>query len=85
MNYRMQKPYAILGDYNVACQVCYQNYKASECQIRWDNLFVCPTDYETRQPQDFVRGMADRQVVYRASPNPPPNFIEIVTADEINP
>ena len=27
--------------------------------ITWDNLIVCPDDWEMRHPQDFVRGKAD--------------------------
>jgi hypothetical protein len=34
----------------------------------WDGLFVCRDDWETRHPQDFVRGRKDIQNV----PNPRP-------------
>jgi hypothetical protein len=30
--------------------------------MRWDGLMVCSGDWEIRQPQDFVHGVADKQV-----------------------
>ena len=30
--------------------------------MRWDGLMVCSKDWEPRQPQDFVHGIADKQV-----------------------
>jgi hypothetical protein len=29
--------------------------------MRWDGLMVCSGDWEPRQPQDFVHGVADKQ------------------------
>ena len=50
------------GDNNAICDVCGRKYKASQLRRRWDNYMVCPDDWEPRQPQDFVRGVADVQV-----------------------
>jgi hypothetical protein len=36
-------------------------FKDSELQLRWDGLMVCSGDWEPRQPQDFVHGVADIQ------------------------
>jgi hypothetical protein len=36
-------------------------FKDSELQLRWDGLMVCRGDWEPRQPQDFVHGVADKQ------------------------
>lgn len=49
------KNYLILGDWNAICDSCGRKYKASMLRKRWDGLMVCPEDYETRHPQDFLR------------------------------
>ncbi len=36
----------------------------------WDGLWVCREDFETRHPQDFVRGRADNQL----APDPRPDM-----------
>jgi hypothetical protein len=36
-------------------------FKDSELQLRWDGLMVCSGDWEVRQPQDYVHGVADIQ------------------------
>lgn len=69
------RDYLKLGDYNVICDVCRFKYKASECKLRWDNLFVCPHCYEERQPQDFVKGVKDDPRVPIARPDPEPRFV----------
>jgi len=47
------------GQWLTICDQCGRQYKSSELRMRWDNLMVCETDWEPRQPQDFVRGVAD--------------------------
>ena len=47
------------GDYYAYCDVCGQRYFASRLRLRWDNLMVCPKDWEIRPPQEFVRGIPD--------------------------
>ena len=51
---------AIPGDYNVICDVCGFKLKRSQTRKRWDGLLVCDADWESRQPQDFVRGIPRR-------------------------
>lgn len=71
------------GDYNVICDRCGRKFKSSSCQMEWDNLFVCNSCWETRQPQDFVRGYADDQTVPIARPRGDPVFITTpVTPDD---
>jgi hypothetical protein len=41
----------------------------------WDGLFVCRADWETRHPQDFVRGRKDIQNVPNPRPEPGEDFI----------
>lgn len=51
------------GDWEALCDVCGRKYKASKLKQRWDGLMCCPQDWEIRQPQDFVRGVPDPQLV----------------------
>jgi len=39
-----------------------ETIKNTDLEKRWDGLMVCQGDWETRQPQDFVKGVADKQV-----------------------
>jgi len=71
------------GDYNVICDQCGFKFKASECKMQWNNLFVCSECYEERQPQDFVRGLKDNQQVPIPRPEGEPKFItRIITPDD---
>jgi len=49
------------GGWNVICDACGRKFKDSDLQLRWDGLMVCSSDWEVRQPQDFVHGVADIQ------------------------
>lgn len=49
--------------------------RASETRQEWDGLIVDQKLWEARQPQDFVRGVADDQTVPNARPDPPPLFV----------
>lgn len=53
-------PSYINGSWNVICDACGRQYKANELRLRWDGLMVCSGDWEPRQPQDFVHGVADK-------------------------
>lgn len=61
MNYRA-------GDHNVICDRCGFKFHSSQTRKTWDNLVVCLDDFETRHPQDFVRGVRDRQSVIDPRP-----------------
>ena len=63
------------GSWNVICDQCGRMYKASELQLRWDGLMVCSGDWEPRQPQDFVHGVADKQAPPFARPEQSDYFI----------
>lgn len=47
------------GQWNAICDVCGFKFKSSKLKKTWEGLRVCEHDYETRHPQDFVRGKAD--------------------------
>lgn len=57
------------GDNWVECQVCGMDIYASEVKTRWDGVLVCPEDYETRHPQDFVRARKDKIAASVVSPS----------------
>lgn len=48
------------GNYWVLCDRCGMAIRAQDIRITWDNLAVCPDDWEHRHEQDFVRGRQDR-------------------------
>ena len=58
------------GEWNVTCDVCSKKIKAGQAKKRWDGFIVCPDDYETRHPQDFVKGKQDKIVVPYSRPIP---------------
>jgi hypothetical protein len=63
--------YLALGDWNAICDMCGKKFKASMLKKRWDGAMVCEMDFETRHPQDFVRGVTDIQTPpWSRSPGP---------------
>lgn len=58
--------YLQLGDWNAYCAECGRKRKASEMKklppgVPGSGLFTCPEHWDARQPQDFVRGVPDRE------------------------
>jgi hypothetical protein len=43
-----------IGDYNVICDRCGFQYKASQLQKEWTGFMVCKECYEPRHPMDFM-------------------------------
>lgn len=64
------------GSWNVICMRCGGKFKAEKIRREWTNLLVCNDCYEIRQPQDFVTGYVDKQVVPFSSPEPTDVFVE---------
>ena len=70
--------YFKLGDWNARCWTCYAKRKASEMRklAIWDGGgWVCERCFETTNPQQFVRGIPDRQNVPWSQPTQPPAFV----------
>jgi len=65
------------GDWAAICDVCGRKFKASQLKLRWDNLRVDSDCWEPRQPQDFVRGVADYQAPNWTRPESSNNFLPI--------
>lgn len=66
------------GDWLAVCDSCGRVFYASALRKRWDNMMVCKDDYETRNPQDFARGIPDYQSPPWVRPKPDePAIIEV--------
>lgn len=49
------------GDHAAICDRCGFRFQASQLKRMWNGLRVCSEDFETRNTQEFVRGVkADR-------------------------
>lgn len=61
------------GTYNMICDRCGFKVKSNHMKKEWTGLMVCDHTvndcWEERQPQDFVRGIPDRQSVNPARPD----------------
>ena len=75
----------IKGEFWRICDRCGLRFRKSDTFKTWDGLWVCKGDFETRQPQDFVRGVKDKQTVPEPRPDPPDYFLadNEVTADDL--
>lgn len=72
----MAKNYFISGEWNITCDVCSKKIKAHQAKQRWDGFIVCEQDYETRQPQDFVRARQDKiSVPFQRSRHMPEYYV----------
>ena len=74
----------ILGKWNLICDVCGKKIKAGKSRIRWDGFTVCEKDYESRQPQDFVKARVDKIMVPYTRPRPTDVFIDVPYIDTGN-
>ena len=75
-------PSYLRGDWKALCDVCGRQVKASELRQRWDGFKVDDRCWEPRQPQDFVRGVADYQAPPFTRPEPEWIFIEILPQND---
>jgi hypothetical protein len=68
------------NDHYVTCDICGGKFYRSECFKTWNNLIVCPQDFDgPRNPQDYrVRPRADKQNV--KNPRPEPNVEPTITS-----
>lgn len=66
--------------WNACCDICGFAFKFTELRKAWDGSYRCQADWETRQPQDFVRAVRDNPSVPVARPQ---NIIYLVNADNI--
>jgi len=77
------KPSYVSGEWKADCDACGKTFKASQLKKRWDGLMVCHSDFEIRQPQDFVRAKADLQAPKWTRPEPSDSFIPVHTPSAV--
>lgn len=53
--------YLELGQWNARCSMCSFKRKSGTLVKNWQGMWRCPEHNEPRQPQDYVRGVPDRQ------------------------
>ena len=78
----------VVGDYLVICDRCGFERYASECQMTWDNLFVCSdTCWEPKHPQyTDPKPLGEKQKVPVHRPEPDEDFIDPadpITGDDL--
>lgn len=77
----------VKGDHNVICDRTGFERKRSQCRFEWNGLLVDKDEWEERQPQDFVRGVAERKTVKDLRPEQPDVFVGLygkpVTLEDI--
>ena len=69
--------YYVSGQFNVTCDVCSKKIKSGDAKQRWDGFIVCPDDFESRHPQDFVKARTDKITVPFTRPIPPLTFTNV--------
>jgi hypothetical protein len=67
----------IPGRWSAICDVCGFKFKSDEILDRWDGLKVCKKDWETRHPQDFVRGRSEKVTPPWTRPEPEDTFLNV--------
>jgi len=78
-----------LGQWNAICDRCGGEFKARQLRLEWTGLRVCcgpgsNNCYETRNPQDFVRGKKDRQAPPWVRPEPPEIDVSPGSGNEVD-
>ena len=65
------------GSWNCLCDICGVQYKADQLRKNWKGLYVCPSDYETRQPLEFIRARSEDTSVPFSRPESEDEYIGV--------
>lgn len=68
--------YFLSGQWNAVCDRCGFKFKSSELREDWQGLMVCSTDFERRNPQDFIKVMPERAIPEWTRPEPEEVFLQ---------
>lgn len=76
------------GQWNAVCDRCGFEYKARQLQLEWNGLRTCKgastnNCWEPRHPQEYVKGVADRQNPPWTRPEPPDIDVSDGSGNEI--
>lgn len=63
--------------HNVICDRTGFKRKIEECQKEWTGMLVLKSEWEPRQPQDFVRGVPDGKPAKVVRPDNKPEFVNM--------
>jgi len=74
----------VRGSWKCICESCGRIAKAGELRQRWDGFMVDDRCWETRQPQDFVRGVADYQAPPFTRPEQADQFVPVCEPNTIS-
>tara|TARA_R110000782_G_scaffold218427_1_gene305776 strand:- start:10087 stop:10353 length:267 start_codon:yes stop_codon:yes gene_type:complete len=79
-----------LGQWNVICDRCGFEYKSRQLRKEWTGLRVCDGAgtnecFETRNPQDFLRGRKDQQNPPWVRPEPAEIDVSPGSGNEVDP
>lgn len=83
MDLRREAQGYIAGTWKAACMRCGFNFRSTELRLEWTGLRVCHECYDTRHPQDFLEGKADRQAPPWTSPEPAPVDVGTVNPEDL--
>jgi len=61
----------IPGDPWMICDICGFKYRRSVMRKNYKGQVVCPEDFESRHPQELVKGIVSKMQVSNARPEPP--------------
>jgi hypothetical protein len=75
----------VRGEWKVICDVCGRRFLSSDLRKRWDGMMVCSRDWETRQPQDFVRAKIDIQAAPWTRPQSTDSFVPLTSIIAVPP
>ncbi len=64
------------------CQRCGLEYPLHKLRKEWTGLLVCKEDFDYRHPQEFVKGVVDKQTVDHPAPEPTDYFL---STNEVTP
>ena len=65
------------GDWNCICDICGIKIKASKTKQRWDGFITCPSCWEPRHSQDFIKVRQDKITVPFQRPRPADTFTSV--------
>lgn len=73
------------GDYYLICDYSGFKIRRSDARMTWDGMLVHRDYWEPRQPQDFVRGRADKIAVENPRPEGEDTFLDTnaVSVDDL--
>ena len=80
----MSRPGRWPGTWRAICDRCGFEFPSNMLVKDWQGLMVCKEDYETRHPQDFVRGVPDNPTPPWTRPEPTDAFVHYCSIESVS-